>query len=128
MELLHKTQPKRIGGRSISMGLFLCQYCKGQVERDLSNGTTNRSCGCRRWKQQDKEKRVRKYDCQRGEKECAESENADRVCLKCNTTFDSASKYNRLCPDCALENKKNRYRSAYRCVMSHSTIATISET
>lgn len=128
MELLHKTQPKRINGRSISMGLFLCPYCKHQVERGMTNGRANRSCGCRRWKRQDKEKRVRKYDCQRGKKECPDVEKVARVCLKCNKTFDSASKYNRLCPKCDYENQNNYYRRTHRCVMSNSTIATISET
>lgn len=39
---------KRIGckGTKTSWAIFLCEYCKREVKKQLSSGKRNKSCGC----------------------------------------------------------------------------------
>lgn len=52
MELIKKLGtrlPKNCNSkRKLSYGLYLCPYCNKQVEKWLSNGKINKSCGCMR--------------------------------------------------------------------------------
>lgn len=53
MELIKKTRkvPAKTGKKSIQQfGLFLCPYCKKEIERQVSSGIQNKSCGCYRGK------------------------------------------------------------------------------
>lgn len=49
MELIKRLDrrcPKKTGKQKQSFGLFLCSYCGNKVERGLSNGKRDNSCGC----------------------------------------------------------------------------------
>ena len=51
MNLLRITERRRmVSGRRQSIGLFLCPHCDEKVERVLSEGKRNKSCGCARVK------------------------------------------------------------------------------
>lgn len=43
---LERRIPKGTGKQRQSFGLFLCPYCNKKVERGLSNGKRDKSCGC----------------------------------------------------------------------------------
>lgn len=48
MELIRKLGVKKanVGESFQSYGLFLCLYCKKEVEKQLGNGKAQQSCGC----------------------------------------------------------------------------------
>ena len=47
MKLIKKLDTKKdTNGHMIKWGLFLCPYCKKEVEKRLNNGARNKSCGC----------------------------------------------------------------------------------
>ena len=48
MQLIRKTKRRlsKTGNSYIYFGLFLCPYCKKEVEKGMSNGGLNKSCGC----------------------------------------------------------------------------------
>lgn len=49
MELIKRTKmvPAKTGKKSLHrFGLFLCSYCGKEVEKQLSNGKRDKSCGC----------------------------------------------------------------------------------
>ena len=46
MILIKNILPKSIKNKIISFGLFLCPYCLKEVEKRLSNGKKQKSCGC----------------------------------------------------------------------------------
>ena len=49
MELLQNLKRKKMdNGRYESQGLFLCPYCKKKVQKQLSSGKVQKSCGCMR--------------------------------------------------------------------------------
>ena len=51
MELIKKTRSqKNKKGNWIYFGLFLCPFCLQEVERQLSAGRKQKSCGCVRYK------------------------------------------------------------------------------
>lgn len=51
MELLRMASVRTMpNGRKQSTGLFLCPHCDEKVERVLSDGKKNKSCGCARVK------------------------------------------------------------------------------
>lgn len=46
MKLIRKTRVEKIKNYYIYYGDFLCEYCQNIVERQLSNGKRDKSCGC----------------------------------------------------------------------------------
>lgn len=46
MELIRKLGRKLINDNLISYGIFLCPDCLKEVEKSLSNGYKQKSCGC----------------------------------------------------------------------------------
>ena len=46
MQLIRKLGIILVGNWRISFGLFLCPFCLQEVERQLSNGKRQESCGC----------------------------------------------------------------------------------
>uniref|UniRef100_A0A6M3J1L0 Uncharacterized protein n=1 Tax=viral metagenome TaxID=1070528 RepID=A0A6M3J1L0_9ZZZZ len=52
MKLIRRlgTKPSKTGKSISSWGLFLCSYCKQEVECQLTVGRENKSCGCSSWK------------------------------------------------------------------------------
>ncbi len=46
MELIRKLGTRIINGRVESFAIFLCPYCLQEVERPLSDGKRQKSCGC----------------------------------------------------------------------------------
>src|SRR3990167_5599956 len=50
MELLRKLGTRLINGKGVSFGIFKCPDCLQEVERRLTNGLRDKSCGCIRYK------------------------------------------------------------------------------
>jgi len=46
MDLIEKLDMRFTGGCNRRFGLFLCPYCKKEVEKTISHGKRDKSCGC----------------------------------------------------------------------------------
>ncbi len=74
-------------GRVISYALFHCEYCKSDVEKNVTNGRRAYSCGCMR------NKRPLRL-------ETVISPSQERTCLCCGRVFMSRGPHNRRCEIC----------------------------
>lgn len=95
MRLIRRLGARRYSNHRTSFGLFFCDYCKQEVERPLTNGQRSHSCGCAKGVYM-KGKVVKEIRVAR-----QRHERAKRICLRCEQKFDSWSKGNRICPQCA---------------------------
>lgn len=47
MKLIRRSTSRQTkAGNTVTMGIFLCEHCRAEVERSLSNGLRQVSCGC----------------------------------------------------------------------------------
>jgi hypothetical protein len=65
MKLVRNLGRQVVGSYVVNTGLFLCDYCKKEVDRDTSNGHRAKSCGCHTKQLQSKAK-IRHGDCKPG--------------------------------------------------------------
>jgi len=59
MELIRRLPSKKDKkGKTRQYGLFICSYCNQKVEKVIENGSTNKSCGCARYKLSGKSNKI----------------------------------------------------------------------
>lgn len=98
---------KRSSGGIVSWGLFLCTLCNKEVEKPLSQGKYNASCGCQgRGRSVDsKILKILGIETEYNEGEINEiaktnTEEKLRGCLMCNKMFKSKGRHNWRCKKC----------------------------